>query len=250
MENKLKMELEALPCPETTFEALEMMDYQPRPLRRRKRTVVLIAAVLALLLCGMGWAKMRTRYGMHMLYASSGWSDVEWVTEKYDIQLPEVLDGIPFDEYRIYGHVPVGGSALKSSRLRAYFSPLYVPYDVDYAVRTLPEGAEFWRTDTVFTLSFGTTDNALWRYYFQIDENGTWTACNVPESYQTIEYKGITLQIGDIVYHYEYNDRTVHTRWVHWVDEEKEVAFSLTERSYTDPNRVVECAKAIIDLNS
>ena len=102
----------------------------------------------------------------------------------------------------------------------------------------------------VFGLNFGTTKNELWRYFFGIDENGKWTAWNVPGSYQTIEYKGITLQVGDTVWHYESDGRTVYTRWVHWVDEERKVAFSLNETDYTDPNRVVACAKAIIDLNS
>lgn len=257
MEHKLKMELEALPEPETTFDELEAMNRQSKPARRRKRTVVLIAAVLALLLCGMGWAKANMRYGMWMLYASHGWSDVEWITEKYDIQLPETLDGVPFDEYRVYGHVPVGGSSLASSRLRAYLSPVYVPHNVEYAVWetrevTRPDGSDHWLVDTVedLELSFGTTTNEIWRYYFQIDENGTWTACDVPESYQTIEYKGFTLQIGDTAYYSNTYGRDIYVRWVHWVDEEREVAFSLNENDYTDPNRVVECAKVIIDLNS
>lgn len=247
MENKLKMELEALPEPETTFEALEAMYAQPKPVWRRKRTVVLIAAVLALLLCGMGWT--RSRYGMWLLYDSYGWEDLESQAKKYDIVLPGELDGIPFLQMQVYGHVPQGGSLAQ-----AMLNPLYKPVCVDYGFQireTSPDGkSELRYNQDIFGLNFGTTKNELWRYFYGIDENGKWTSWNVPGSYQSLEYKGITLQVGDTVWHYESDGRTVYTRWVHWVDEEREVAFSLNETDYTDPNRVVACAKAIIDLNS
>ena len=247
MENKLKMELDALPAPATTFEDLEAMQTRPQTFRRRKRTAILVAAVLALLLCGMGWAK--TQYGMWLLYDSREWSDLESEANKQDIRLPRELDGIPFLQMQVYGHVPQG-----ASHAQALLNPLYKPVCADYGFHireTSPDGISGTRYDQdIFNLSFGTTENELWRYYFGIDENGTWTACDVPESYCTIEYKGITLQVGDTVWHYESEGRTVYTRWVIWVDEEREVAFSLNETDYTDPNRVVECAKAIIDLNS
>lgn len=253
MENKLKMELDALPVPKTTFEDLEMMQTRPKTFLRRKRAVVLIAAVLALLLCGMGWAKTSMRYGMWVLYSSQGWSDAEWAAKKHDIRLPETLDGVPFVHFSVYGHVPQGGSFL-----RALISPLYRPVSVDYGyerreVETYPDGSlasEAVWDETELDLSFGTTENELWRYYFQMDEKGVWTACGVPESYHTIEYGGITLQIGDTCFYDEVRGANRCTRWVHWVDEEKQVAFSISETDYTDPNRVVECAKAIIDLNS
>lgn len=248
METKLKMELEALPAPTTTFEALEAVKSQPKSFRHRKKVFVILAAVLALLLCGMGWAKT-TQYGMWLLYDSRAWSDLEGQTKKSDILLPRELDGVPFLQMQIYGHVPQG-----ASHAQALVNPLYKPVCVDYGYRmrecSEDEKLESTWFESVLGLSFGTTKNDLWRYYFEIDENGTWTACNVPESYYTIEYKGITLQVGDTVYHYESDGRTVYTRWVKWVDEEKQVAFSLNDTNYTDPNRVVECAKAIIDLNS
>ena len=252
MENKLKMELDALPTPATAFEELEAMQTRPKTFRLRKRMVVVLAAVLALLLCGMGWAKTSMSYGMWVLYSSGGWSDVEGAAVKFDIQLPETMDGVPFETYSVYGHVPQDGSWL-----RACLSPLYVPRSVDYAVWesreiTLPDGSTTLYTYTVedFGLDFGSTANEIWRVYFNMDENGVWTGCEVPESYYTVEYKGITLQIGDTIYYSEIEGRDVYTRWVHWVDEKKEVAFSLNETDYEDPDRVVECAKAIIDLNS
>lgn len=251
MEHKLKMELEALPEPETTFEALEAMSHRPKPLRRQKKTALLIAVVLALLLCGMGWSKMQ--YGMWYLIGSREFSDLENVAEQYHIVLPEALDGSPFYIYNIYGLVPRGAPLAV-----AMVNPSYRPRTVSYAVEVLEKtyyasgqvAGETTRMVNELDLSFGTTKNELWRYYFQMDENGKWTACDVPESYHTIEYKGITLQVGDTFFYDSVQGCNRYTRWVHWVDEEKQVAFSINESDYTDPNRVEECAKAIIDLNS
>ena len=247
MENKLMAELEAMPTPQTTFDELEAIPAKPRSVRRRKRMIVIAVAVLALLLCGMGWAK--TQYGMWLLYDSRAWDELEAKLEKYDYQLPRELDGVPFLEFQIYGHVPKGGSLAQ-----AMLNPLYKPVCVDYGYRIREVGSDglpesTWFQD-VLGLSFGTTENELWRYYFQIDETGTWVGCEVPESYEVIEYKGITLQIGDTFFYDSVKGCNRYTRWVNWVDEEKQVAFSLNETDYTDPNRVVECAKAIIDLNS
>lgn len=253
MENKLKLELDALPAPKTTFEALETMNCQQKPIRRWKKMVIMTAAVLALLLCGMGWAKSEMRYGMWVLYSSHGWDDVEWATKQMEIELPEAMDGVPFRTYWVYGHVPQG-----ESLLRALVSPLYTPASVAYGYQmreteTYPDGSlasEAVWDETELGLNFGTTENELWRYYFQMDETGVWTAWDVPGSYHTIEYRGITLQIGDTSFYDDVLGQTRFTHWVHWVDEEKQIAFSINETDYTDPNRVVECAKVIIDLNS
>ena len=57
-------------------------------------------------------------------------------------------------------------------------------------------------------------------------------------------------RVGDTLYYDELLGYNRYTRWVHWVDEEKQVVFSIHETDYSDPDRVVECAKQIIDLNS
>lgn len=262
MEEKLMNASDLLPKPVLDFQMLEQ--HMKRNVKttgkyRKVVRVVLAAVLVMVLLCGMGWAKISMSYGMWTLYASPDWREAKWAAEKFDIQLPETMDGVPFDEYWVFGHVPQGGSWL-----RAYLSPLYVPRSVNYTVQEtieitvsenmgimLPEGSTTSYTyDTEqFLLSFGTTENEIWRYYFQFDENGVWAGCEVPESYEVIEYKGITLQIGDTTSYNNIEGRAVYTRWVHWVDEERKMAFSLNESDYEDSNRVVECAKALIDLN-
>ena len=251
MENKLKMELDALPTPATSFEELAAIKRKPANFPRKKKTALLIAAVLALILGGCVWAKESLRYGMWYIYGSSGWSDVERTTEKLDIVLPEELDGIPFDAYHTYALVPQ-----EASRMDAYLRPAYRPYCVDYAVWdttdiTLPDGSSSTYTYTPENLdiSFGTTENPLYRYYFNFDENDVWTDYDIPESYEAMEYQGITIQVGDTVRYDSYWERDVYTRWASWIDAEKKVAFCIADSDYTDPNRVLECAKVIIDLN-
>ena len=253
METKLMMAARQLPVPALGFQTIEQhVKVNVKTTRKKGKALwVALAAVLALLLCGMGWAKTSMSYGMWTLYHSPGWGDVKLATVKFDIRLPETMDGVPFDHYWVLGHVHQGGSWL-----RACLSPLYVPRNVYYAARetkeiTLKDGTTTsydYRTED-FKLAFGTTTNEIWRVYFNMDESGVWTGWDVPESYCTVEYKGITLQIGDTTYYNDFEGRDIDTRWVHWVDEEREMAFSLREADYEDPNRVVECAKAIIDLN-
>ena len=254
MEAKLMEAAFCLPEPALDFQTVEQrMKATAKPARNNGKAlrVVFVAALAVVLLCGMAWAKTSMSYGMWTLYHSPAWSDVKWAAKKIDIQLPETMDGVPFDSYWVLGHVPQGGSWL-----RAFLSPLYVPRNVCYAVREtteiiLPDGStsSYVYKSEDFVLNFGTTTNEIWRVYFNMDENGIWTGCEVPESYYTVEYEGVTLQIGETVSYNPIEDRDVYSCWVHWVDEEREIAFSLHEEDYEDPNRVVECAKALIDLN-
>lgn len=254
MEAKLIRAANLLPEPALHFDRIEeSMKAAAKPTRKTGKALraVLVAVLAVVLLCGMGWAKTSMSYGMWTLYHSPAWSDVKWGTEKFDIQLPETMDGVPFDSFCVLGHVPQGGSWL-----RAFLSPLYVPRNVYYAVWetteiTLPDGStsSYVYKSEDFVLNFGTTANEIWRVYFNMDENGIWTGWEVPESYYTVEYEGVMLQIGETVSYNPIEDRDVYSCWVHWVDEEKEIAFSLHEEDYEDSNRVVECAKLIIDLN-
>lgn len=250
MEDKLKRELEALPGPVTAFEELEAIASGSKTFRRRKQAVAVIAAVLALLLCGMGWAKANMRYGLWYLVNSRSYGDLERAAGRLDVALPETLDGVPFCEYTIYAL-----SDQDDSWLEAAVNPAYTPRSVTYGYRrveteTYPDGSlsgESRWTESVLEVEFGTTKNELWRCYFKFDENGLWTGWNVPGSYETVEYGGITIQVGTGAFTY---DGTRHFRRAYWIDEEKQVIFGICEWDFTDPNRVVECAKAIIDLNT
>ena len=251
MENKLKSEIQALPVPELEFHALEVPAGNRKPARRRKKTAaVLVAAMLALLLCGMGWAKVSMRYGLWHLIDSRAYSDLARAAKKYDVVLPEMLDGVPFCDYAIYAL-----SSRDDTWLEAVVNPAYTPRSVTYGYQrveteTYPDGnlsSETRWTQSVLELDFGTTENELWRHYFEFDENDSWTGWNVPGSYETVEYKGIAIQVGTVA---SPHSGTRLCRRACWIDEEKQVILSLSEWDFNDPDRVVECAKAIIDLNS
>lgn len=243
-----------LPVPARDYCTIEQhMEQKVKPIRKKGKVLraVLVAALVVVMLCGMGWAKYSMSYGMWTLFHSPSWTDAKWGAAKNNIQLPETMDGVPFDSYWVLGHVPQGGSWL-----RAVLSPLYVPRNVYYAVWetteiTLQDGSisSYVYKSEDLVLNFGTTTNEIWRVYFNMDENGVWTGWEVPESYYTVEYEGVMLQIGETVSYNPIEDRDVYSCWVHWVDEEGKMAFSLREEDYEDPNRVVECAKLVIDLN-
>lgn len=255
METKLMNAAAQLPEPALNYQTLEQhMKVTVNQTRKNGKAVrAALAAVLAVvLLCGMGWAKLQ--YSMWSLGWSRAYSDLENVAERYGIVLPESLGGTPFYEYNIYGLVPQN-----APWITALLNPSYKPRSATYGwlvTELLPDSDGEWNGGVArwpnidLQLNFGTTKNDLWRYYFEYDENGLWTGCEVPESYDVIEYKGLTLQVGDTLSYDEALGYNRYTRWVHWVDEEKQVVFSIHESDYADPDRVVECAKLIIDLNS
>ena len=255
VETKLMNAAELLPKPVLDFQAIEQhMKVSGKPTRKNGKALrAALAAVLArVLLCGMGWSK--SQYSMWLVGGSNAYSDLENIAGRYDIVLPESLGGTPFCEYKITGLVPQG-----APWATALINPSYKPRLVTYGwvvEEHLTDSDGEWNggiarwTHTDLSLNFGTTKNNLWHYYFEYDENGRWTGCEVSESYEMIEYKGISLQVGDTFYYDELLGYNRYTRWVHWVDEEKQVVFSIHETDYSDPDRVVECAKQIIDLNS
>lgn len=245
MEAKLKMELAALPEPETNFTQLEGMVSQKAPVRKGRKLVVAVALMLMVLLCGAGWATRE--YSMWVLATSTAWNDADDFAKKDNIQLPQELDGVPFLKFRIFGHARRG-----ASNAEALLNPLYKPVEVAYGYvmrEPLGDNGEAVWDEHILDLSYGTTENELWRYYFGFDENGTWTKCEVPESYEIIDYNGVALQVGDTYFYDEDRVCNVYTRWVHWIDENRQLAFSICESDYTDPSRVVACAKQIIDMN-
>ncbi|MBE6980077.1 MAG: hypothetical protein E7431_06850 [Ruminococcaceae bacterium] len=254
MEAKLIRAANLLPEPALDFDTIKQrMKVTAKPTRKTGKALraVLVAALAAGLLCGMGWAKLQ--YSMWLVGGSNVYNDLENMAGRYDVVLPENLGGTPFCEYQITGLVPQG-----APWAIALINPSYKPRLVTYGwvvEERLPDlngdwngGVSRW-THTDLRLNFGTTKNDLWRYFFEYDENGLWTGCEVPESYRVIEYRNVPLQVGDTLYYDEHLGYNRYTRWVHWVDEEKQVVFSIHEKDYADPNRVVECAKLIIDLN-
>lgn len=149
----------------------------------------------------------------------------------------------------------------------------------------LEDGTPGIRFETIYgnervQLVFGSTEGELWRELFGFDENGIWNSENlVFETYETIEYKGNTLQPGTTSFTYDYYDyekvrneerselelisiapRTYYNFIVIWIDEENGVVFRMstdTGERYEDDlysgvseETLIEYAKQLIDMNS
>ncbi len=237
MEHKLREAYQQLPAPRTEFAELEAMARQPK--RVKKLPIVLAAALLVVMLCGFGWARAR-KYGLWSLGYSRSWTDAQMMAEKYDVQLPQQLDGVSFLLCGSYTLAPSG-----ANHTQALLNRDYVNHSVDYGWRVRTEDTVYMQE--VLGLSFGTTENPLWRYYFQFDENDRWTA---GENVELLEYKGNTLQIGTTSFYDESQGTTRTTWWVYWLDGTRHVVFSLNETDAENPDRLVECAKQIIDINA
>ncbi len=229
MENKLKESYRELPTTHTEFKDIRKRIGSKA---KRSRLPTLIAAViLILLLCGAGWQLTSAQYGMWTRDSSRSWWSVELAAGRYGLTLPETLDSEAFQEYRSYSLSLPG-----ESHIQSFFSPHYIPYHVSYGA------------DRELSLVFGTTENELWRYHFEFDEAGNWTAWD--SDYTVLEYRGQQLQLGTTSFYDEALDTERHTRWVTWVDAERKVVVGIRETDFKDPNRVLDCAKAVIDINA
>ncbi len=243
MEHKLRQAYQEMPVPQTNFEELAHKAQSTSKKASMKRMPALIAAVLIMMLCGAGWQLVSSHYGMWLLNRSTNWSDVQRGAEKYDLILLETLNGAPFYSYCTYSLVPN-----EVPQSVAITNPRYIPHCVTYGVEGTVDEDGY--TDTVVNeleLSFGTTENELWRYYFEHDADGKWTAWE--SNYSTMEYNGCVLQLGITSIYVETRGETIYSYGVHWVDERLNLVFSLCESETRDFSRVVECAKQIIDLN-
>lgn len=165
----------------------------------------------------------------------------ESISEELGITIPESLDGNVFCNITTGYVVPHG-----TSYLEALITPAYQWYSVDYG----SDGAE--------SLSFGSTKDELYQYCFDLNSENIWS----PEHLQsgrlrTEEYKGITLQIGTVVYN-DRNDDSISGFIPHvvWVDEENSAVFSLSGPACDESNagqitdHLTETAKEIIDINT
>ncbi len=246
MEHKLRQAYQEMPVPQTNFEDLVHKAQSTSKKASTKRMPALIAAVwLIVMLCGAGWKLVSSQYGMWLLSHSTAWIDVQIGAKKYNLVLPETMDGVPFLEYSTYSLVPN-----EVPRSVAYTNPRYIPHCVTYGVRTdiLGKDGNLWGTiEPKITLDFGTTESELWRYYFVYDADGTWTAWE--SDYSTMEYNGYVLQLGIRSHYDEATGETIYSYLVNWVDERLNLAFNLCDGNGRDFSRVVECAKQIIDLN-
>lgn len=266
IERKLQTAADNLPHPSSDFSAVgERIRQKNRKVRARPRRRLVAAMILTLLLVGCVAAVSEPDYH---LYNGNWWSfvfnadeildltDFDWnqtqkTAKKLGITLPETLGGYPVISYGRWNlttkEIPIQ---------LAWLSPQYLYYSTFYGVETekaflTGDGSTILaHTQDGADVTYGPTDDAVWRRQFGYDENdvfvaSNWTLANHPlVGITTLEYEGITIYVGQIDL-----STYLQPKWdVTWVDQKNGVVFSVEGDDET-PDALIDCAKVIIDLN-
>lgn len=268
IESKLYQAAQALPTPKTSFCEIEnkaRISKNNQTFRIRRYRMVAAMLVCAFLLMGSAAVAATTEVN-YSAWAkhSNNFSDAEVIAEKVGVILPKAIDDSLFYNITTMYVAPEG-----TTYLDALTNPAYPWYAVDYGVQDVvreyysdePDSG-FSESSVVYdkySLSFGNTENELFKYVFSLDETGARILEKaLPGSYYTEEYNGITLQIVTDVQYDRDNESEVfayHHRII-WIDEENHAVFCLHKLFYADekaadqmPEEMIDFAKEIIDMN-
>ena len=220
-----------------------------RSLPRRRFAV---AMVLCILLVGCV-AISEPDYHLYngTLHGYTPAEDTHREADKLGITLPETLGGYPvigFSRYNLTNQDVPYWYALLAPRY-VYYSSFYgVDMEEPWVSPEGIEGTHHWSEGADVT--YGSTDDEIWRRQFGFDEDNTfvaanWTLANHPvEEITSFEYEGFTVYVAKIGITFKEKPM-----WdVSWVDEANGVVFSVQEY-YESPDTLIEYAKQIIDLN-
>lgn len=238
MEERLRQAAQALPEPKGDFLCIEEQAKETvkTPYVNRKKRLVILALALCLFITACAYST--TKYGLWGGYSSNSFGDARRAAEKFAYQLPETLNGSPFQSFST-----AHGAPEEASYLQALLTPTYKLYTVRYAVEKMEQqesGGEFHWEENVSSVSFGTTEKEQWKYHFSVAEDGSCNYSGVePGSNRTAEYEGYTL--------YLYTIGESHS--VRWEDTERKMVIDMTCYDLESQEDAVEIAKELIDLN-
>ena len=227
IEQKLLSAASKLPTPETDFASIvhtaDLLT-APKPIRRKQA----IALILALLLLG-GCAAGAVRYSITTGYATNHYTEAVQLSSRLSVQIPEYLGQSPFHSATV-DHIHNRDIPWLLGPLFSQYQKLFLQYgnlsDDISSVRYI-------------MFSFGSTENALWRSAFAVNDALIWSDDNItPNTYDSQPYRDMLLQSGII-------DEINH---VIWNDEDLNVCFLLASSDYTT-HELLTFAKEIIDLN-
>lgn len=166
--------------------------------------------------------------------------------------IPETLGESPMLEERKYNL-----TTKETSYLMAQLFYHYTYHAVEYGHKmetdiTLEDGSHsvaVWE-DADVDLTFGSTDNEVWRRQFSFDENDVWTGnskyLDFIDSY-SLEYNGFTLYVGTCRFDNDfYGLLSFYCQFVSWVDHDRNTVFQISARDDT-PDFAIQCAKELID---
>lgn len=254
-----KLKLAAASLPEPTMDFLSIEENAKKGQHRadflyRRGKAVFLSIVIILSLCGgvtvlaITEVPMTTEYGA---WTGSGLLNTIYQSRMVDIKLPKEFLGVPLRQTETMSVVPHG-----TTYLEAMLGEAYIPFRSNYYTERKIEyvddssGEAIMQTETIkennISVSIGTTENDVWKYYFSFNNDGIW--CSeylLPETYYTAQYEGYTLQLGTT---YSQYDETDLTHWIHWVDEARNVCVGITA-DVENLGELEAYAQVIIDLN-
>ncbi len=261
MERKLFDAAAALPCPDTTFEAIVQEASRrnpPKTHRFNPRRAAALAAVLVLVFTfvAAGYRYDQIQRSMWVLYYEHNWDAAQHAIDDFDLTLPEELNGFQFYSQREFSVVPED-----TPMTQAMLTNFYRPIEVQYAhFLTLEEmnvilasmegggsisGIQEWGP----SITVGTTDSPYWAHYFSVSEDGLVRHdAVVPGSTQVITYSGKTIQLYLTKHHYAEGYTVGPYANAFWVDEARGCSILLDLHS-GDMAALVDTVKLLIDSN-
>lgn len=252
IEAALQEAVQLLPQPKSDFHLIEARcrDRQSKSRNKfpkRRKLAAVFACIVLLLGCTTAAATTHTSYGAWAT-SSKSYADVKRISKKLGIIIPDHLSDSPFYSLTTMHVVPEGISFLE-----AIFSSSYRWYGIDFGYQEVvpAQGASGTAMHTDYSLSLGRTDNELWKYCFDLDDNGNWPLNGtLPGSYQVTEYEGCTLQMGTRILEGDCLTDRYHHRVI-WTDPTSQTVFSLRKSTSTEqfPQELLTLSKNIIDLN-
>lgn len=265
IEARLYQASQALPEPTTSFSEIEEKAYRGEKNQsyrtRRRRIIAAVLACTILLLGGVVIAATTDASYCAWVGYSSSFRAVEKTAGKLGVALPENLDDSPFYQFQKMYVVPED-----TTYLWALIKPTYRYYSVEYCVhdyvREYTSDSMGYSAHDVFydkySISFGSTDNKLYKYIFSLDESGERILDDEGSgSYRSEEYHGVTMQIGTEAYAIPDSDEIFwFEHRVIWIDTDNHVVFSIFKNARVEedgadqfPDEMIEFAKEIIDMN-
>lgn len=265
IEKVLQMAADSLPDPRGDFlsveEKVRQKKQRPKATHTRRFAIVMVLAVLLVGCVAVSEPDYHLYNGNWWQFSSLGFdlteifqpedNQTQAAADKLGITLPETLGGygvIRYNRYNLTDQKTLIQFAWLFPRY-VYQSSFYgMEMEEPYISEDGTEGSFHWNEGADVT--YGPTDDDIWRRQFGYDENnvflaGNWTLANHPvEEITSFEYEGITVYVAKIGI--TFRDKPM---WdVTWVDEANGVVFSINEY-YENPDTLIGYAKQIIGLN-
>lgn len=236
MENKLYQTAGALP--ETTLAFESIRNNTVSKVRKCVPGILkfAIAVILIVSISITGLAYAKTNYSMWVGLDIRTLQGIKWAT---DYTLPARLGGIGFWSANKLYLVHEGTSQLESA-----LHPLYVVWEANYGKAVTGEGEQAGMEQQIYyTVYVSTMDDELWRHFIGFTEDDIWSPATLNQSsYYTVDYNGLTLQLGTTG-----ESERCH---VYWVDYGREVCIGICSSEVNSLTTLEEIAKEIIDLNT